>query len=77
MNIDENLLNQLNNDNKNLSPQNILESSIDNIFKKKLVYVCSFGAESAIILHMISKIDRSFPIILLNTSTLPRWNTVL
>ena len=59
MKIDENLLNQLNDDNKNLLPQNILENSINNIFKKKMVYVCSFGTESAIILHMISEIDRS------------------
>ncbi len=70
MNIDENLLNQLNEDNKNLLPQNILEDSINNIFRKKMVYVCSFGTESAIILHMISEIDRSFPIILLNTNYL-------
>ena len=70
MNIDENLSNQLNEDNKDLLPQNILEYSINNIFRKKMVYVCSFGTESAIILHMISKIDRSFPIILLNTNYL-------
>ena len=62
MNIDENLSNQLNEDNKDLLPQNILEHSINNIFRKKLVYVCSFGTESAIILHMISEIDRSLPI---------------
>ena len=66
--IDSIYLNQLNDDNKNLSPQNILEDSINNIFRKKMVYVCSFGTESAIILHMISEIDRSFPIILLNTN---------
>ena len=70
MKIDENLLAQLNDNSKNLSPQNILENSINNIFKKKMVYVCSFGTESAIILHMISDIDRSFPIILLNTNYL-------
>ena len=70
MKIDENHLCHLNDNSKNLSPQNILENSINNIFKKKMVYVCSFGTESAIILHMISKIDRSFPIILLNTNYL-------
>ena len=70
MNIDENLVNQLNNDNKNLLPQSILEDSINNIFREKMVYVCSFGTESAIILHMISEIDKSFPIILLNTNYL-------
>jgi len=70
MKIDANLLNQLNNNNQNLSPRNILEDSINNIFKKKIVYVCSFGIESAIILHMISEIDRSLPIVLLNTNYL-------
>ena len=70
MKIDENFLHQLNDDNKNLSPQNILEDSISNIFRKKMVYVSSFGTESSIILHMISEIDRSFPIILLNTNYL-------
>tara|TARA_Y100001954_G_scaffold76815_1_gene84289 strand:+ start:24 stop:722 length:699 start_codon:yes stop_codon:yes gene_type:complete len=70
MKIDENLLAQLNDNSKNLSPQNILENSINNIFKKKMVYVCSFGTESAIILHMVSEIDRSLPIILLNTNYL-------
>ena len=70
MKTDENFLNKLNDDCKNSLPQNILENSINNIFKKKMVYVCSFGTESAIILHMISDIDRSFPIILLNTNYL-------
>ena len=70
MKIDENLLNQLNDNSKKLSPQDILDNSINNIFKKKMVYVCSFGTESAIILHMISEIDRSLPIILLNTNFL-------
>ena len=70
MKIDENLLNQLNDNSKKLSPQDILDNSINNIFKKKMVYVCSFGTESAIMLHMISEIDRSLPIILLNTNFL-------
>ena len=70
MKIDENFLNQLNDNSKKLSPQDILDNSINNIFKKKMVYVCSFGTESAIILHMISEIDRSLPIILLNTNFL-------
>ena len=70
MNIDENLSNQLNDDYKNLLPQNILDNSINNIFRNKMVYVCSFGTESAIILHMISEVDTSLPIILLNTNYL-------
>ena len=70
MKIQEHLVSQYNDSNKNLPPQKILHNSINNIFRKKMVYVCSFGTESAIILHMISEIDRSLPIILLNTNYL-------
>ncbi len=68
--ISPDLLNKLNKNYKNLSPQTILEESIKKTFNKKIVYVCSFGAESAIILHMISNIDKAFPIVLLNTEFL-------
>ena len=49
-----------------LSPEEILDVSIKR-FGNKITYICSFGTESAIILHMISKINRKFPIFLLNT----------
>ena len=48
-------------------PEKIILKSIEE-FNDKVVYVCSFGTESAIILHMISKINKNFPIILLNTN---------
>ena len=48
-------------------PKSILEHSILNLFKNKIAYVCSFGTESAIILDLISKIDKDIPIIMLNT----------
>ena len=48
-------------------PRSILEHSILNLFKNKIAYVCSFGSESAIILHLISKISKDIPIIILNT----------
>ena len=48
-------------------PKLILEHSINNLFKNKIAYVCSFGTESAIILDLISKIDKDLPIIMLNT----------
>ena len=48
-------------------PRSILEHSILNLFKNKITYVCSFGTESAIILDLISKIDKDLPIIMLNT----------
>ena len=40
---------------------------IEDIFLDKISYVCSFGAESAIILDMISKIKKDFPIVFINT----------
>ena len=48
-------------------PRSILEHSILNLFKNKIAYVCSFGTESAIILDLISKIDKDLPVIMLNT----------
>ena len=55
---------------KSLKTFEILETAINEVFKKKITYVCSFGAESAIILHMISKINHNLPIIFLNTMKL-------
>ncbi len=48
-------------------PEVILREVIKNLFKNKIAYVCSFGTESAIILHLISKIDNNLPIVMLNT----------
>ena len=48
----------------------ILSYSIQNLFLNKIAYVCSFGTESAVILHMISIIDKELPIIFLNTQKL-------
>ena len=50
----------------------VLSHSIQNLFLNKIAYVCSFGTESAVILHMISCIDRELPIIFLNTQKLFR-----
>ena len=57
----------LNNSFLDSNPKFILEHSINNLFKNKIAYVCSFGTESAIILDLISKIDKNLPIIMLNT----------
>ena len=69
MNFDQNKVKELNKKFNKLSPQKIIRESL-NVFKNKIVYVSSFGAESAIILHMISQINKNFPIILLNTNFL-------
>ena len=56
-------LKNLNKEYKSSPPELILRMTIEEIFKNKIAYVCSFGTESAIILHMISQIDRNFPVI--------------
>ena len=63
-------LKNLNKEYKDSPPELILRMTIEEIFKNKIAYVCSFGTESAIILHMISQLDRNFPVILINTNFL-------
>ena len=67
---DINFLKNLNNTFKKSDPEEILTATLTRIFKNNVAYVCSFGSESAIILHMISKIDTKIPIILINTEFL-------
>ena len=66
MNQSIELISALNKKCEGLTPEEILEVSIKR-FGNQITYICSFGTESAIILHMISKIDKKFPIFLLNT----------
>ena len=66
MNQSIEIISTLNKECQGLAPEEILEISIKK-FNNKITYICSFGTESAIILHMISKIDKKFPIFLLNT----------
>jgi phosphoadenosine phosphosulfate reductase len=40
------------------------------LYKGKIALVSSFGAESAVLLHMVSEIDRSTPVIFLDTGRL-------
>lgn len=69
MNFDQNEVKELNKEFHKSSPEEIIRKS-QNLFKDKIVYISSFGIESAIILHMISQIDKNFPIALLNTNFL-------
>ncbi len=69
MYFDQNEVKELNKEFHKSSPEEIIRKS-RNLFKDKIVYISSFGIESAIILHMISQIDKNFPIALLNTNFL-------
>lgn len=50
-----------------LDPLRIIERSVTDIFHGEVAAVSSFGADSAVLLHMVSEIDRSLPIIFLDT----------
>ena len=50
-----------------LTPLEIIERSAREFFHDEIAAVSSFGADSAVLLHMIAKIDRSLPVIFLDT----------
>jgi len=50
-----------------LSPIEIIERSANDLFHDEIAAVSSFGADSAVLLHMIAKIDRTLPVIFLDT----------
>jgi phosphoadenosine phosphosulfate reductase len=52
------------------SAECVLESMILDRFPGKIALVSSFGTESAILLHMISQIDKATPVIFLETGKL-------
>jgi phosphoadenosine phosphosulfate reductase len=53
----------------------ILAPLVENHFRGRITLVSSFGAESAVLLHMASEIDRSLPVIFLDTGKL-FWETI-
>ena len=50
-----------------LNPLEIIERSARELFHDEIAAVSSFGADSAVLLHMIAKIDRTLPVIFLDT----------
>ena len=53
-----------------LTGQALLEQMIRTEFPGRIAVVSSFGAESAVLLHMVAEIDPSTPVIFLNTGKL-------
>ena len=49
------------------TPHDILAGAISEVFEGEIAAVTSFGAESAMLLHMIAQVDRSLPIYFINT----------
>ena len=54
----------------NLDSEKLLRIMIKDIFYKKIAVTSSFGAESAVILHLVSQIKKNIPVIFLNTEKL-------
>jgi len=54
---------------RNASPQEILREAID-YYGDSLALVSSFGAESAVLLHMMAQIDKDVPVLFLDTGML-------
>jgi phosphoadenosine phosphosulfate reductase len=52
------------------SAETVLESMINDRFAGRIALVSSFGTESAILLHMISEVDKTTPVIFLDTGKL-------
>lgn len=54
---------------RNAAPQTILREALER-HAGRIALVSSFGAESAVLLHMLSEIDRSVPVLFLDTGLL-------
>ncbi|QDL92815.1 phosphoadenylyl-sulfate reductase [Paroceanicella profunda] len=52
------------------TPQQILKTALTRDFPGRIALVSSFGAESAPLLHMVSQIDKSTPVLFLETGML-------
>jgi phosphoadenosine phosphosulfate reductase len=50
-----------------LDPQKLLRLAIEDLFPGKIALVSSFGADSAVLLHMVSEIDPTTPILFIDT----------
>jgi phosphoadenosine phosphosulfate reductase len=50
-----------------LETPEFLRFVIEDMFKGRIALVSSFGADTAVLLHMVSKIDRALPIIFVDT----------
>jgi len=50
-----------------LEPQRLLRLAIEDLFKNRIALVSSFGADSAVLLHMVSQIDAALPVIFIDT----------
>ncbi|HLH11946.1 MAG TPA: phosphoadenylyl-sulfate reductase [Methylovirgula sp.] len=50
-----------------LDAEKLLRLAIEDLFPGRIALVSSFGADSAVLLHMISRIDRATPVLFIDT----------
>jgi phosphoadenosine phosphosulfate reductase len=50
-----------------LPPHKIIDAAVNQFWSGEIAVVSSFGADSAVLLHMIAAVDRSVPVIFLDT----------
>ncbi len=60
----------LNRQSSNFEPQRVLNFAIQRAATNRTALVSSFGAESVVLLHMVSQIDASLPVLFIDTQML-------
>ncbi|MET0598239.1 MAG: phosphoadenylyl-sulfate reductase [Mesorhizobium sp.] len=50
-----------------LAPLEVIERAVERYFVGEIAAVSSFGADSAVLLHMVATVDRSLPVLFLDT----------
>ena len=53
-----------------IDARSLLRLAIEDLFKGKIALVSSFGADSAVLLHMVSTIDKAVPVVFVDTKQL-------
>ena len=53
-----------------LSAQDAIEAAANRLFPGRLAFVSSFGAESAVLLHLMAEVDPAIPVLFLDTQKL-------
>ncbi|MGA0532888.1 phosphoadenylyl-sulfate reductase [Hansschlegelia sp. KR7-227] len=53
-----------------LDAVDILREAIRNLFRGRIALVSSFGADSAVLLHLVAQVDRATPVVLVDTGQL-------
>ncbi|MET0314891.1 MAG: phosphoadenylyl-sulfate reductase [Hansschlegelia sp.] len=56
--------------NRGRTAQDVLADAITSLFRGRIALVSSFGADSAVLLHLVAQVERSTPVVFLDTGQL-------